>query len=152
MAKLEDLFRRFGDHSDLTMTFYYPKASHIKELNQIKYYDNKAVEDIQRLKNLTDLLEQYRTDLYKRAQQFLTSDYKMRLSLVREVQTWTNKKIYRIEVCKIYDVPNAKPETLISETFAGPERHKAFARFEELKKLYPNIETVKDTDKKFWEK
>lgn len=152
MAKLEDLFRRGGDHSDITISLYYPKPQHIKELSQVTYYDGKAVEDIQRLKNLADLLEQYRTDLYKRAQQFLTSDYKMRLSLVREIQAWTNKKIYRIEVCKIYDVPNAKPETLISETFAGTERHKAFARFEELKKLYPNIETVKDIDKKFWEK
>lgn len=152
MAKLEDLFRRGGDHSDITISLYYPKPHHIKELSQVKYYDGRAVEDIERFKDLISLLEQYRTDLYKRAQQFLTSDYKMRLSLVREIQAWTNKKIYRIEVCKIYDVPNAKPETLISETFAGTERHKAFARFEELKKLYPNIETVKDIDKKFWEK
>lgn len=152
MAKLEDLFRRGGDYSDITISLYYPKPHHIKELSQVKYYDSRAVEDIERFKDLISLLEQYRNDLYKRAQQFLASEYNMRLSLVREVQTWTNKKIYRIEVCKVYDVPNAKPETLISETFAGAERHKAFARFEELKKLYPNIETVKDIDKKFWEK
>ena len=152
MAKLEDLFRRGGDHSDITISLYYPKPHHIKELSQVKYYDGRAVEDIERFKDLISLLEQYRTDLYKRAQQFLASDYKMRLSLVREIQTWTNKKTYHIEICKIYDVQNAKPETLISETFAGPERHKAFARFEELKKLYPNIETIKNIDKKFWEK
>ena len=40
----------------------------------------------------------------------------------------------------------------MDEKYFGTERRKAFARFAELKKQRPGIETMQDTDKRSWER
>ena len=40
----------------------------------------------------------------------------------------------------------------MDEKYFGTERRKAFARFAELQKQRPGIETMQDTEKKPWEK
>lgn len=57
-----------------------------------------------------------------------------------------------MELLKVYDLKNAAPEKVLEETYPGTERRQAFKRFEELKKQHPNIETIIDTNKKYWEK
>ena len=44
-----------------------------------------------------------------------------------------------------------KAETA-TESFPGKERHAAIKRFEELKKVRPGIEYIKDIEKKSWER
>lgn len=77
----------------------------------------------------------------------------MQLKITRNIDCWNgNKKFYVIEVLKILDLKNADPVRVLQETYVGKERHAALKRFEQLKKLYPNIEIIKDIDKKRWEK
>ena len=119
----------------------------------MKFYDKKAAEDIQGLLNFAECLKEYRKTLYDRAQEFLTAGYAMQLKITRNIDCWKgNKKFYVIEVLKIFDLPNAEPVSVLKETYEGKERHTALKRFEQLKKLYPNIETIKNIEKRSWEK
>jgi len=77
----------------------------------------------------------------------------MQLKITRNIDCWNdNKKFYVIEVLKILDLKNAEPVTVLQETYEGKERHTALKLFEQLKKLYPNIETIKSIDKRSYEK
>lgn len=156
MRTLESLFSRYGQPSDEmneTLRFYYTRADHVKSLDKVQYYDKEAEEDIKDLLNFAEVLKEYRRTFYDRAQEFLTADYAMQLKITRNIDRWKdNKKFYVIEVLKIFDLPNAEPVKVLEETYEGKERHTALKRFEQLKKLYPNIETIKDIDKRSWEK
>lgn len=156
MRTLDKLFSRYGQPSDEmneTLRFYYIRADHVKSLDKVKYYDKKAEEDIQGLLNFAEILKEYRRTLYDRAQEFLTAGYAMQLKITRNIDCWKgNKKFYVIEVLKIIDLPNSEPVKIFEETYEGKERHTALKRFEQLKKLYPNIETITDIEKKSWEK
>lgn len=156
MRTLENLFRRYGQPSNEmneTLRFCYTRADHVKSLDKVKYYDKKAEEDIQDLLDFAEILKEYRKTLYERAQEFLTAGYAMQLKITRKIDCWKeNKKFYVIEVLKIIDLPNADPVSVLEETYEGKERHTALKRFEQLKKLYPNIVTIKDIDKRSWEK
>ena len=156
MWTLENLFSRYGSPSteaNETFHFYYTRADHVKSIEQVKFYDKKAAEDIQGLLNFAECLKEYRKTLYDRAQEFLTAGYAMQLKITRNIDCWKgNKKFYVIEVLKIFDLPNAEPVSVLKETYEGKERHTALKRFEQLKKLYPNIETIKNIEKRSWEK
>lgn len=43
-------------------------------------------------------------------------------------------------------------EMTLSLALDGIKRHRAFKRFAELQRQYPNIEIIKDINKKHWEK
>lgn len=77
----------------------------------------------------------------------------MQLKITRNIDCWNgNKKFYVIEVLKILDLKNAEPVQVLEETYEGKERHTALKRFEQLKKLYPNIEIIKNIEKRSYEK
>lgn len=156
MRTLESLFSRYGSPSpemNETLHFYYTRADYVKSLEQVKYYDKKAAEDIQGLLNFVECLKEYRKTLYNRAHEFLTAGYAMQLKITRNIDCWNgNKKFYVIEVLKILDLKNAEPVEVLKETYEGKERHTALKRFEQLKKLYPNIETIKNIEKRSYEK
>lgn len=156
MRTLENAFSRYGCPSaemNETLHFYYTRADHVKTLDWIKYYDKRADEDIQGLLNFIEVLKEYRKTLFERAQEFLTAGYTMQLKIKREIDSYRNgKKSYVIEVLKILDLKNADPVRILQETYEGKERHTALKRFEQLKKLYPNIETIKEIEKQRWER
>ena len=155
MWTLEKAFSRYGAPAremEETLRFYHERADAIDSIKRIKENERRAVEEIEGLRQFADMLEEYRRTLYERAQAFYSAPYSMRLTLTRRVDTWTNKKYYDVELLKVYDLENAAPEKILEETYPGTERRQAFARFEELKKQHPNIETIIDTAKKHWEK
>ncbi len=155
MWTLEKAFSRYGAPAremNQTFTFTHPRADTIESLNRIKDHDKWAAQEIAGLRQFADMLEEYRRTLYERAQAFYSAEYSMQLTLTRRVDTWRNKKFYDVTLIKVYDLENAVPEKILEETYPGTERRQAFQRFDELKKLHPNIETIIDTDKKFWEK
>lgn len=156
MQTLESLFSRYGSPSSEmseTLHFYYTRADHVHTLEWVKYYDKKAAEDIQGLLNFAEVLKEYRKTLFDRAQEFLTAGYTMQLKITRNIDSYRNgKKSYVIEVLKIIDLKNAAPVSVLKETYEGKERHTALKRFEQLKKLYPNIEIIKDIEKRSYEK
>lgn len=55
-----------------------------------------------------------------------------------------------MQIIRTYE--DGTTETVLHEHFTGKERRAAFARFEELKRQRPGIETLQDTEKKPWEK
>lgn len=156
MRTLDNLFSRYGSPSpemNETRHFYFTRADHVKSLNHVKSEDSKAENTINDLLEFVELLKEYRKTLYDRAQEFLTAGYTMQLKITRNIDCWNgNRKFYVIEVLKIIDLKNADPVRVLQETYEGKERHTALKRFEQLKKLYPNIETIKDIDKRKWEK
>ena len=138
---------------DINIHLNHARAEKIANLNTIKFEDRHAAEEINIFLAYAELLKEYRKTLFDRAQEFYTADYKYLLKITRRVDTWkNNKKFYTITLQKIYNIQNASPETVLTETYQGTERHKALKRFEELQKEYPNIETETDIEKKYWER
>lgn len=156
MRTLESLFSRYGSPSpemNETRHFYFTRADHVTSLNHVKNEDSKAVNTINELLEFAELLKEYRKTLFERAQEFLTAEYNMQLKITRNIDCWNgNKKFYVIEVLKILNLKNADPVRVLQETYEGKERHTALKRFEQLKKQYPNIEIIKDIEKRKWEK
>ncbi|MGN0812367.1 MAG: hypothetical protein ACI4MQ_02530 [Candidatus Coproplasma sp.] len=154
--ELESLFHRYGypsDEMNERICLYFPRPNRIKTLERVQKTDKATQAKIKELLEIAEVLKEYRQLLYKRAQQFFNAEYAMRLSLTREVDGYPNgKKTYVIKILKLLDLTNADPVYILNETYEGKERHKALKRFEELKKLYPNIETIIDIDKKSWER
>ncbi len=156
MRTLENLFSRYGSPSsemNETKHFYFTRADHIESIEHVQSEDKKAVNTINELLEFAELLKEYRKTLYDRAQEFLTAGYAMQLKITRNIDCWNgNKKFYVIEILKILDLQNAEPLHILKEIYEGKERHTALKRFEQLKKLYPNIETIKNIDKRSWKK
>ena len=155
MITLNELFTRYGQPSDEMnekIYFYFRRADRIETLEKVQKADKDAQDKIAELYIWAELLKEYRKTLYTRAQEFCAADYSMKLTITRHINSWQNKKYYSVKVLKTIAAPYARPLEIIAEEYSGQERHKALKRFEELKKLYPNIETEKDIGKKQWEK
>lgn len=136
-----------------TIHLYFRRADKIDNLETVKYEDKRAQDSITEFIEYAELLKEYRKTLYERARELYSAGYSMKLTIKREIDCWKNNKIsYKINVLKIPDAPNARPVEVLTETYEGKERHTALKRFEQLKKLYPNIETITDIEKKSWEK
>ena len=155
MKTLESLFSRYGSPSsemNETKHFYYTRADKIQTLDHVQSEDKKAERDIAELLELAELLKEYQQTLFERAQELYSASYSMKLQLLRIVDSWNNKKSYTVKILQIPDAPNARPVEILSENYAGKERHTALKRFEELKKIHANIETEVDIEKKRWGK
>ena len=153
--RIKDFFK-YADNSGMVDIFrsrhYITWPDKINSLEQCKQADKATVNEIDDLKRLIDLLQEYRIELFNRYQEIVSTNYHLRLTLKREINYYKNKKFYYIYLEKVYDREDVKPEELLQERFDGAERHKAFKRFAELQKQYPNIEIIKDINKKHWEK
>lgn len=133
--------------------YYLTNPAKLDTTDRIKYYDSYAKRAIQESEELIRTLNAYRLELFNRFQIVEQANYKLQIEIRREVDSYKGtKKWYYVEINRIYDRKDIKPQNMSRETFEGRERSKAFARFAELKKLYPNTETIQNTDKKFWEK
>ena len=58
--------------------------------------------------------------------------------------------IYFVRIVRTYE--DGTTERVLDEKYFGTERRKAFARFAELQKQRPGIETNQDTDRRPWER
>jgi hypothetical protein len=111
--------------------------------------DKHALNDIKRLENEIEALKQYRKDLYEHLQQVKSMTSKLLLHL-RRYKRYNGKVSYYITIDRIYE--NGITEKVINEEYEGTERNRAFKRYNELLKQYPNIEATKDIEKSRWEK
>lgn len=155
MANLDNLFSRYGrpyHETDERIYINLTRADKIDTAERVQYYDKYAKDKITELLTFAELLKEYRRSLFERAREFYSASYSLKLQLLRNVDTWSNKKTYTVKILQIPDAPNARPVEILSESYEGKERHTALKRFEELKKIHANIETEIDIDKKRWEK
>lgn len=148
----ERLFTRYGSPSreaDIRLTGYLIRPDDMPDFAKVKYYDDYAARLIAGAKRLIADLTEYRQDLYKRYNDLATMPSRDRLSLKR-TRTSYGDISYDVTIVTVYD--DGTETIKLIEHYAGRERHKAIARFEELKKQYNGIEAVKDIEKPKWER
>lgn len=120
------------------------------------YWDGVARQDIADLERTIGSLRAYRAQIAARAAELSTAPYTLRLSLTRtrkwDRESRKDRVFYRVRLTRVYLIDGIEPQDELNERFPGSERHKAKARFEELKKRYNGIETAVDIEKKSWER
>ena len=147
-----DLFQRYGNPSreaDIRLHAYLTRPDALTA-DRIQYNDDTAarlIEDCRR--TIADLTE-YRAALAARYAALATAAYHDRLELIRERRWRESPVVYHVQIVRTYE--DGTTETPLHETYHGQERRKAFARFAELQKQRPGIETHQDTDRRPWER
>lgn len=118
------------------------------DLKRLAQLDEYAQKDIQDCLDIIEAVKEYRQDLAAYVQNLLQIQPTLELRLIREAH-WQGKKFYNVGIYEIY--PNGEKQTIF-QRFKGTERKQAFELFEQLQKQYPGIKTVKDIDKRSWER
>ncbi len=118
------------------------------DLKRLAQLDEYAQKDIQDCLDIIEAVKEYRQDLAAYVQNLLQIQPTLELRLVREAH-WQGKKFYNVGVYEIY--PQGEKQ-VIFHRFKGTERKQAFELFEQLQKQYPGIITVKDIEKRSWER
>lgn len=148
--KLQEIFQ-YRDYVELRRYACLKKADKIGSITDIEAYERRTVEAINEYEAIIETLKEYRKTLYQRYQEICSATYKLYLHLERKIK-FDNRKSYVVTISKRFEGKDISNEEILREEFEGRERHKALARFEALKKEYPNIENSKDISKRSWEK
>ena len=147
-----DLFQRYGSPSreaEIRLTNYLLRPDTLTA-DRIKNYDESAARTIAQCHALIDQLTDYRQALAERYAALMTAAYRDRLELIRDPGYRGKPVLYFVRIVRTYEDGTA--ERVLDEKYFGAERRKAFARFAELKRQRPGIETMQDTDRRHWEK
>ena len=132
-----------------TLHFYHSHPVHCKTAAEVTQADARAARDIEELQNMIDLLTEYRQALAFRYNDLATMPYTEKLSLKRS-RSYHGNITYTLKLSRIYE--DTSEEELSRETYPGKERHTAIARYHELLKSHPGIESEMDIEKRAWEK
>lgn len=146
------LFQRYGSPSreaEIRFYGYLTRPDKLDTFKRIRDNDDRAARMIADCKHLVAQLTAYRQDLAKRYNELATMPSRDRLLLERAPH-YSGKIIYYIRFFTDYE--DGTTVCTASEAFEGRDRHKAIARFEELKKQRPGIEAEKRIEKQRWEK
>ena len=146
---MQELFKGRTD-TDLTLRCYLIDPTKKTDTSQLLYWDSYAARDIAAAESLIETLKEYRKAIAERYTELTTMPYKIRLELVRQAPWYDKGVTYHLTIKKVFEDGTEAEE--LRENFSGKERHKALARFEELKKQRPGIEAVKDIEKRQWER
>ena len=147
-----DLFQRYGSPSreaDIRLSAYLIRPDALTA-DRIQYNDENAARIIAQCQALIDQLTEYRAALAERYAALATAAYRDRLELIRDPGYRGKLVLYFVRIVRTYE--DGTTERVLDEKYFGTERRKAFARFAELKKQRPGIETMQDTDKRSWER
>ena len=134
----------------LNIYVYIVSPKTINTIERLEYWDSEAVSDIARLQETINKLKEYRQMLYERAQFIESAQYTRVLYIKREYHYYSKTVSYHVGIAREYKEMDDVIEQ--EDKFPGKERHKAFARFKELKKQNPGIATIEETEKGKWER
>lgn len=143
---------RYGSPSDtaeIRPYIYLVDPGKLSTPEEIARRDKYAAENIAELEHIIEALKDYRKALAARYGELETMPYKRLLMLYRCVH-WKGHKEYIVSITRICEDKTRIEE--LKEVYQGKERHKAIARYQELKKQYPGIESEMDIAKQKWEK
>lgn len=146
------LFSRYGSPSreaDIRISGYLTRPDYLDTFDRIKHQDETAARIIADCKRLVSQLIEYRQDLAARYSALATMPSRESIELQR-YRGYHGGVTYYIRFWTQYD-DGTRVETA-TEIYSGKDRHKAIARFEELKKQRPGIEAIKDIEKRSWER
>lgn len=141
-----DLFQRYGsprEDADIRLTGYLTRPDTLTA-DRIKHNDESAARLIDECQALLTDLTEYRQALAARYAALATAAYHDRLELIRDRRWRESPVVYHVQIVRTYE--DGTTETPLHETYHGQERRKAFARFAELQKQRPGIETHQDTE------
>lgn len=148
----DHLFRRYGSPSaeaDIRISGYLLRPEKLTA-DKVRHYDESAARIIAECSAMIQALQEYRQDLAARYAQLATAPYRERLEIERDPH-WRNQGVdYYVRIVRTYEDGTTVKE--LNEHYSGKERRKALARFEELKKQRPGIETVQDIQRRSWER
>ena len=116
------------------------------------YYDDSARRDIERLQSMIDKLTEYRQLIAKRAALIMEAAYDLKLVFTRDRSYYSKHVTYKIELLQVYRQPGIRDFAAETYSFPGKDRKQAFAKFAEMQKLHPGIETETHLEKANWEK
>lgn len=149
---LDALFTRYGSPSreaDISLRGYLLRPDCLDQ-GKIVHYDDTAARLITEAQALIEQLNEYRAALAVRYGELETMPYTRRLTVMRELCHYPDRKVYRVIIDRVYQDGTTINE--LSESYPGQERHKALKRFLALQKEFPGIEAVKDIEKHQWER
>ncbi|MGN0978640.1 MAG: hypothetical protein ACI4PH_11345 [Faecousia sp.] len=147
-----DLLYRYGYEQGDGETRLYIYAVNPKKLETPKdviYRDKDAATNIERLEKLIEDLKDYRQALAARYGELETMPYTRLLKLERRPH-WKGHIEYIVAITKTHSDGTKVQE--LREVYPGKERRQAIARYQELQKQRPGIESVMDIEKMQWEK
>ena len=147
-----NLFESYGsprEEAEIRLYGYLTRPDKLDTFNRIRDNDDRAARMIADCKHLVAQLTAYRQDLAKRYNELAKMPSRDRLLLERAPH-YSGKIIYYIRFITEYE--DGTTVCTASESFEGRDRHKAIARFEELKKQRPGIEAIKDIETRSWER
>lgn len=148
----DSLFTRYGSPSEEAEIRIGGYLLHPAKLtaDRIPWNDESAARIIAQCESTIEVLKEYRQALAERYATLQTAAYKLRLELKRNPNYSGNGVNYYVTIYKTYDDGTEVIE--LNEHYKGKQRREALVRFEELKKQRPGIETVKDIERKNWER
>ena len=136
---------------DLTIYIHLHPYENEARISELKNMDQWVARDIQRLEETIIKMKEHRKALYEHTQRLQELDNHLQLKLKRE-RRYDNKVHYYVTVKRIYPANERMYNDIINEHYDGSDRSKAIKRYEQLKKEYPGIESIKDIEKGRWEK
>lgn len=119
-------------------------------LDRIPWNDQQAARAITEAEALIQNLKEYRQALAARYAELTTSAYLLRLELVRHPSWGGHGVTFDLRIIKRYE--NGTEVDELHEHYPGKQRREALARYAELKKQRPGIETVLDIERRPWER
>lgn len=148
----DSLFQRYGAPSkeaEVRVLGWLRRPDALDTFGSIEHADREAARLIAQLEGLAEALKEYRGDLVKRYGELATMPSTERLLLER-LPSSGRGVMYYVHLFRDYE--DGTTVCTASETFEGRDRHKAIARFEELRKQRPGIEAEKRIEKRQWER
>jgi len=146
----EKLFTRYGSPSkeaEIRITGYLLHPSKLTT-DRIPWNDQSAARIIAQCESTIQAMQEYRQALAARYAELEASTYKLRLEIER--YPYDSGIVYYIRLLRIY--PDGTEVKEIDEHYKGKQRREALARFAELKKQRPGIDTVVDIERRSWER
>lgn len=147
-----DLLYQYGsrqDSAEIRLYIYVEEPKKLATSKDVAYRDKRTAEQIEQLQQLIDDLKDYRAALAARYGQLETMTYSRLLKIKRETH-WKGPITYTVTITKIRE--DGTKETELLESFQGIDRHKAIARYHELRKQHPGITCEMDIKKGSWER
>lgn len=132
---------------------YVIAPSTIDTVEKCAYWGGVADRGIQAAEQMIAELKQYKMQLYDRTQALSVATWHYELLLERKPEGWKKPRVYYyLQLLKVYDDIDAKPELIENTKYHGADRRKAIADFEAQKKAHPGIVARMEIEKRSWER
>lgn len=111
-------------------------------LDDLQQSDKRAAEDIARLQDMIETLQQYRRDMAERAAYLISAQPVRTAELKRRRDSWSNKIYYDFVEWDTY--PDGTRRRASLRTYEGADRHKAIADAKAYQRTHTGVTVTLD--------